>query len=244
MITVMLPCRNNINYLRESIDSILTQSYQDFELIIVDDFSDEPVWDILDTIKDERVRKYKNDKQIGLPQTLNKIIDLSKGDIFCRQDNDDISHKDKLKLQLELLQQGNDFIACKYQKINENGNLINSTWIDNANKATPEFIKKNITKESYIVGPAVMWSRKVFNTIGYFDPLMKIASDYNFFVRILKYFNVRIVNKVLYYHRKHKDSHRKFDLKYRQEDNIKTDYYHLALQRAETNTIIKDKETK
>ena len=240
MITVMMPARNNRQYIKKSIDSILNQTHKDFELIIVDDCSSEPIWDILEEYKknDSRVRIYKNSKKYGIPYTLNMIYDLSRGDVFCRQDNDDISHPQRLEKQLAGLKYA-DMSLCRYRRIDNKDKEISDTWIEKANVVNIEDIINDIDRTDYIVGGAPMWSREVFYGVGYFDLEMKIAQCYNYWIRIIKRFKINICEDKLYYHRRHKGSHRTDTNNACKDKNGKNiDFLKLAQDRAITNPII------
>ena len=86
---------NNERTLKSSINSILEQTYQDFELLIMDDNSTDKSYDILKEYesKDSRIRIFRNEKNLGLTKSLNILIANSQGDFIARQDGDDKSHK-------------------------------------------------------------------------------------------------------------------------------------------------------
>lgn len=96
MITVLMPVYNAERYLRQSIESILTQSYQSFEFLIINDGSTDNSEKIINSYKDERIRYIKNEKNLKLIATLNKGIDLAQGDYIARMDADDIALPDML----------------------------------------------------------------------------------------------------------------------------------------------------
>lgn len=207
-ISVLMAVYNNKKFLAESIGSILNQTYKNFELLVQDDGSVEDIWEVINKFDDKRIKKFKNDKNIGIPGTLNKLLDNSSGDCFIRQDSDDVSLSKKFEKEINLMKKGFDFVITRAKKINMLGEVFRDSWIDGINKANSEQIKKDIVNNCYIVCGTAMWTRKVFDKIGYFDPEMIIAQDYNYWLRVLRYFDVGIVDEVLFYHRKHPGSHR------------------------------------
>jgi len=235
-----MPVHGNLCYLEESINSILRQTYTDFELLIMDDGSPERV-SIGYDLEDPRVTLFRQNIQRGVPATLNTLLDKCKGDFICRQDGDDISRPNRLEKQMNALNDGYDLVLSNYGKIDENSNEINDMWITDINMATVDDIKNNIHKRNYIVGGAPMWTRKVFERIGYFDEKLKVAQDYNYWIRILKLFEPTKLGDVLYYHRKHGNSHRLKTSKYMKDDNITIGYNELAQQRALEYAIIKER---
>ena len=87
-------------YLREALDSILNQTYTNFEFIIVDDGSTDNSLSVIESYADSRIIVLKNDENIGLTKSLNKALEISKGEYVARMDSDDISLPDRCKLQL------------------------------------------------------------------------------------------------------------------------------------------------
>lgn len=86
-------------YLRESINSILNQTFTDYEFIIIDDGSDENTYKELQSYDDKRIRLYRNDTNIGLTKSLNKALRLARGEYIARMDADDVSNPDRLMVQ-------------------------------------------------------------------------------------------------------------------------------------------------
>jgi glycosyltransferase involved in cell wall biosynthesis len=102
LITVLMPVYNGKDYLRDSIESILSQTYLDFEFIIIDDGSTDSSLEIINSYakQDKRIIVRKNEHNIGLAKSLNAGIKLAKGQYIARQDADDLSSADRLDIQL------------------------------------------------------------------------------------------------------------------------------------------------
>ena len=103
LISVVLPVYNCKEYIRDSVQSILQQTYKNFELIIVDDGSEDGTLDILNNFKDKRIRLYKNKYNRGLIYSLNKALNKSKGQFIARMDADDICELNRLQKQINYL---------------------------------------------------------------------------------------------------------------------------------------------
>ena len=161
------------------------------------------------------------------------------GDFFCRQDNDDISSLSRLYEQVRLLKDGYDFVSCRIGRIDKDDKEINDSWIIESNTVSSIDIKKNIKNKNFLAGGSTMWTRKVFDKIGYFDTKLMVAQDYNYWIRILEYFDIQVIEKKLYFHRKHIDSHRKFTKTYKDKNGNTVNYGKLAVQRANEFPIIK-----
>lgn len=99
-------------YLREAIESILNQTYSNFEFIIIDDCSTDDSVSVIKSYEDSRIRLYKNEKNIGLTKSLNVALDLCKGEYIARMDSDDISEPIRFEKQIEYLMAHKNVIVC------------------------------------------------------------------------------------------------------------------------------------
>jgi glycosyltransferase involved in cell wall biosynthesis len=106
-VTVLMPVYNGEIYLREAMDSILNQTFTDFEFLIINDGSTDKSADIIRSYRDARIRLVENEKNLGLIATLNKGIDLSRGEYIARMDCDDISLPERLGTQVEFMDRNN-----------------------------------------------------------------------------------------------------------------------------------------
>ena len=105
VLTVYMPVFNAAPYLAQSIDSILSQTFSNFEFIIIDDASTDSSWKIIKSFarKDKRIRSYRNKINLGVSLTSNIAISLARGKFLARQDADDISAPDRLEKQIKYL---------------------------------------------------------------------------------------------------------------------------------------------
>ena len=238
LISVIMPVFNDIKYLGQSISSILKQTYTNFEFIILDDGSTEDVEGVVKRYKDERIRLYRNLYNIGLTKSLNICLDLAKGDYIARHDSDDISRYNRFEEELKCFKEGKNIglVSCWGRQVDMGGNVIHHVWFDKTIRIPESEIKKNITTGNYIVGSGAVFTREVFEKIGYYDEYFVTAQDYNYWLRILKYFDVRIAKKDLYYIHDNENSVRKKRV-------IKADWIIPECnRRANENTEIKNRD--
>ena len=96
---------NGASYLGEAIDSILDQSFKDFEFIVIDDGSQDNTWEVLSDYagKDSRLVLHRNKNNLGLTKSLNKGLNLARGEYIARMDADDISLSGRLEAQVNFL---------------------------------------------------------------------------------------------------------------------------------------------
>ena len=117
-ITVLMPVYNGAEYIIQAIESILNQSFTRFELLIVDDCSEDNSVDIIKSYNDQRINLISNVHNIGQTRTLNKGIKLAQGKYIARMDQDDISKNNRLDLQSSFLIKNPDIVLlgsnCKY----------------------------------------------------------------------------------------------------------------------------------
>ena len=105
LVSVIMSVYNDSDRVQKAIESILKQSYSNFELLIMDDCSSDQTLKICNKYSDlDNVKVYRNNENIGLTKSLNKLIELAKGDFIARQDSDDISHKMRIEKQIEYME--------------------------------------------------------------------------------------------------------------------------------------------
>lgn len=123
LVSVILPAFNAEMFLRESISSILNQSLKNIELIIINDGSTDSTEDIIKSFSDNRIVYLKNTINLGIIKTLNKGIDNAKGKYIARMDADDISMPNRLKRQIEVLENDEsiDIVNIKAYILNDSG---------------------------------------------------------------------------------------------------------------------------
>jgi glycosyltransferase involved in cell wall biosynthesis len=99
-ISVLVPVYNGIPYLPDALASVLQQTWRDFEVVVIDDASTDASWEVIRACRDARVRAFRNERNLGLPGTLNRGLALCQGEWIARQDQDDLCHPARLEAQL------------------------------------------------------------------------------------------------------------------------------------------------
>lgn len=197
-VSVLMPIYNAALYLRDAIDSILNQTYGNFELILLDDFSTDGSSDIIDSYYclDERIIVYHGKENVGLANILNVGIKMARGKYIARMDSDDISLPDRLRFQLEYLESNIDvdLCSCAMKQFGASDRLMK---YDN----DTEEIKFNAMFYSPILHASSMWRKERFNGL-LFEQEYVPAEDYRMWTVALLC-NIKMVNIpiVLYYYR-------------------------------------------
>lgn len=205
-VSVIMSVFNARQYLPETIDSILAQTYPKFEFIIIDDGSTEPgVWQLLKEYaqQDERIRLHKNEKNVGQSRSLNTALKLAQGEYIAVQDGDDVSNVDRLKLQVDVLDKQPEvvFVASEIEFIDANSNHLATTKL----YCHPEIVRWHMIFSNYIMGHSQVTFRKepVVRLGGYNVADYSYALDYELWCRLLKIGQCAIVPKPLLKYRKH-----------------------------------------
>lgn len=201
-VTVLMPIYNGGKYLREAIDSILGQTYHDFEFVIIDDGSTDNSVEIIQSFKDERIRLILNEKNIGLPSTLNKGIDLSNGEYIVRMDQDDISLPTRLERQVRFMD--------NYPEVGVCGTWIKyigiplRPWRSKINKYPLKHgeIKSRLLFNSVLAHPSVIMRSSLLEKFHLrYDPEHLYAEDWGLWQRCSFYFLLANIPEVLLLYR-------------------------------------------
>ena len=180
-ITVLLPCYNSEATLRESIDSVLAQTFADFELLILDDGStgmpEIPTGD-------PRIIYLRSDENLGLSRQLNLGLDRARGEFIARLDADDIAVPERFEKQLHLLRSSPDIGICGSHARLFDADGDREIW---HYPTDPDVCHASIFLRSSFLHPGVMMRRRVLesNNLRY-DGSLRVAQDYELWLRLLK----------------------------------------------------------
>lgn len=200
MISVIMPIYNGIQFLDDAICSILNQTYEDFEFIIIDDGSTEPVYELVKSCLDIRIKAFRNERNIGLTKSLNICLEKIRGDYIIRMDGDDISCPNRFEEQLKLFKGDVGLVGCWAQTINTQ-NELSPGFAEIRCQCSDEDLKTNYRETLCMVDATSMYSCKAMQHVGWFDAVCKLGQTYNYNIRVLKEFSGRIVQKELYQRR-------------------------------------------
>lgn len=180
-ISVLMPVYNAQKYLGEAIDSIINQSYKNWELILINDGSDDGSEAIIKSYEDTRIKYLKNDFNIGLINTLNKGLEFCSGKYIARMDADDIALKDRLAHQYKFLESNPAYGMCGGDALVIDNNGKETGRIKNV--YSNNLLKINLLFSVPFVHPCMMVRREVFERFKY-DMEFKHVEDYDLWCRI------------------------------------------------------------
>ena len=190
-VTVLMAVYNGERYLREAIESILTQTFQDFEFLIINDSSTDSTREIICSYADPRIELVDNEHNIGLTKSLNKGWRLAKGELIARQDGDDISEPERLARQVAFLEENSEIalLGSWYKEIDEQGNFIRDCNLPCESIS----ICWEILFYCPFVHSAVMFRKQTISEqIGFYDEAFSYAQDYDLWWRIAR--NLKVAN--------------------------------------------------
>jgi hypothetical protein len=184
-VTVLMAVYNGEDYLAESVDSILGQSYGDFEFLIVDDCSTDGTGDILgDYVStDNRVRVLKNEMNKGLPSSLNLGLAQSRGDLIARQDADDLSAPHRLQMQVALFEDRDDLAAVGswFESLDESGTPYG--W-SQPSDSSPTIQEQLSAGTNPLAHGSVMFQKKAILDLGGYDERFWFGQDFDLWLRL------------------------------------------------------------
>lgn len=195
---------NGSRYVEESIQSILGQTYANFEFIIIDDGSVDNTWKILTQYlsKDKRLVVLQNQENIGLTRSLNKALLISRGKYIARQDADDLSVKSRLAKQVAFLETNSEIIlaSSNYDRIDKDGKFIRRMKLD----CDFELILWNLLFYNYLGGHSqVIFRRDSVLSLGGYSENFPYAQDYELWTRLIKNGQITIMPDILLKYRLH-----------------------------------------
>jgi glycosyltransferase involved in cell wall biosynthesis len=206
-VSVILPAYNCEKFIGKAIQSVLKQTFTDFELIVLNDGSTDNTESVIQTFNDTRIVYLKNPDNKGLIYTLNKMITHANGKYLARMDADDICLPERLDLQKTFLDQNEiiTVIASTIDFINEQEEKT-GVWALDRQTISPEQIKKAILKQNCIAHPTVMMRSEIIKQLKYKE-YQKNIEDYDLWLRLLnRGYKIAKLDKPLLLYRIHDTS--------------------------------------
>ena len=192
---------NGQAFLREAIESILNQSYTDFELLIADDASTDRTPDIIRSYRDSRIRVVHHESNRGVAYTRSRALPLAKGEYVAVLDADDVSYPYRLETQVAYLDSHPDVVllGSSYEIIDDQGHVINTAHA----QTDPLSIRWHLLFGNCIAQSTVMYRLAEVLELGGYDDQVFVCEDYDLYVRIAARHPMAQLDEVLVQHREH-----------------------------------------
>ena len=199
LISIVLPVYNGAKYLRESIDSILAQTYTNWELLILDDCSTDESPAIAKEYEqlDPRVHYHRNEQNLRLPRNLNRGFSLAKGDYLTWTSDDNRYRPTALERMHTALKSdpAAQFVFASCRIIDGEGREVEYIMVDR------ESPRRIVGLDS--VGACFMYTRKAYEAVGDYDPDLVLVEDFDYWQRICMRFPCVAIEEILYDYRWH-----------------------------------------
>ena len=223
-VSVVIPMYNSSKYICEAIDSVLAQTYKDFEIIVIDDGSTDNSREAVSKYGEKIRYFYKNNG--GSPSARNLGLKNALGDYVAMLDSDDLWFSNKLELQVEIMERNKEvaLIATDSESFDEKGlvrsSLARAQRIPDKKSFKHKILQKdfndgaeikgNLYREllsnNFITVSSVMFNKKHLKTVGYFNEELLLAENYDMYLRIAKSYEILYFNKVTTRYRLRDDS--------------------------------------
>lgn len=199
MVSIVIPFYNGREFIHETLASFCAQTYNNWECLVIDDYSPESAEDICTSFNDSRIKYIKNDGLQGMANARNKGCMLANGEFIALCDQDDISLQNRLICQVEALQKDKDLLLVGTWRRNFGANENEVHYETN-----PEFIKIRLLGNSQFTNPSIMFRSSLFLKQGLeFNQKMAPADDYDFICRVSLLGKISNIPEVLFLYRIH-----------------------------------------
>jgi len=200
LVSVVMPVHNGERFLHEAIESVLNQTYTNFEFLIIENCSADSSVDIIKSYSDARIRLII-ETDCGQVQAYNRGFREAKGEYIFIHDQDDISNPRRFQKQLEcMVIKMIDICGSYFNLINPFGEELGKIQMPSNHK---EIVDELLYKNPTIFNSSVCIKNSVFNEIGYFDKKMYPSADYDFYLKGITNFSYANVPETLYSWRQH-----------------------------------------
>lgn len=199
-VTVLMPVYNGEKYLKQAIESILNQTFKDFEFLIINDGSTDSSKKIIKSFKDSRIKLINNEKNIKIAASLNKGLNLAQGKYIARMDCDDISLKNRLTWQIEFMNKNPQIgISGGFtKKIGTKKSFTTKYFLNH------DELKANMLFNASMSHPTIIMHKNLIEKHKLrYNKNFSNSQDRELWSRAIKFFKFANLNKVILYHRIH-----------------------------------------
>lgn len=210
-VSVCIPVYNGGEYISFSIQSVLNQTYENFELIVCDNCSTDNTEEVVRSFKDSRIKYFRNSGNLGLVGNANRCLSIASGEYLNILHHDDMMYPDNLELKVEMLDRNPDLglVHSNVEFIDGSGQCLNLTrfdarshYIENGRKIFQQYILRMPMGAAFFIG-AVLVRRECYLNLGGFNPLLPNVNDSEMWMRILLYYDVGCIDRRLVKYRLH-----------------------------------------
>ncbi len=204
-VSVCIPTYNRASLLRETIQSVLSQTFEEFELIVSDNASNDSTEDVVNSFKDNRIQYIKNERNIGLVGNFNQCLALAKGEYVTVFHDDDLMLPDNLVVKVRALDlnPGVGFVHSKVHIIDECGAILHyNTSLDNLQtgdsiESGRDFLRRSLLSDNLVYPTSVLIRKECYLKLGGFSDKVHFTTDFEYWMRISTNYDVMFLAKPL-----------------------------------------------
>ncbi len=211
-VSICIPSYNHGRFIKECIESVLGQTYADFELIICDDYSSDNSVEVIKSFTDSRIRFYQNGKNIGVVGNINKTQSLCIGKYITSIGSDDAMMPDNLKRKVKFLDTHPNvgFVHSEIIKIDEYGNVIGGHWAKHPDRDVVadrgEYLNRFVLEQNIVCAPSVLVRQECYERLGLYDERLIQTQDYEMWIRMLYQYDIGYIAEPLLKYRWHQNN--------------------------------------
>ena len=198
-VSVIMAVYNREQYIRQAVESILEQTFQDFECLLVNDASTDKTAEVLDAFSQQnpRVKVLTNSQNLGPAKSRNKAIEVAKGEYLAIMDSDDVSLPTRLEKQVEFLDRNTEIglLGSSWYAIDDAGQTL---WFNQSYQG-PQAVH-------FMCHGTTLLRKTCLEQIGYYRPFFQYAHDYDLYLRFSEKFTIDNLSQALYHLRIHENS--------------------------------------
>jgi len=204
-VSIVIPTYNRTDFLKRALKSVLEQSFQNYEVLVVDDCSRENVQEVLKELKDNRLRYLRHETNQGEAISRNTAIQAAQGEYIAFLDDDDEWMPEKLELQIDFMDKAPESTGAVYSEFlwmnSEDGRFLGRRKIPMKNGHIPtgkEEVYKILLVRNLIGTPSTVVLRKsCFKEIGFFDSQIAYGVDHDLWIRLARHYSLEYINRAL-----------------------------------------------
>jgi glycosyltransferase involved in cell wall biosynthesis len=198
LVSVVMPVYNVETYVGEAIESILGQTFSDFEFIIIDDGSADDTWNIIQSCKDERIIALRNNINSGNYPSRNRGMKIAKGKYIAVMDGDDIAMPERLEKQLEIMESDDTLLAHGTASVFSSGQI-------SRRPCSYELLKVMLLQDNIFLHPSLIIQKKIIVELGYYNEYYHFSSDYDLVCKIAQKGKIMNIPDILMRYRLHEN---------------------------------------
>lgn len=210
-VSVIMAAYNHERYVGKAVESVLGQTYEDWEMIIIDDCSKDHTADVVRQYEDERIKFYQSQNNKGAIKTFNKLLELAQGEYVAILGSDDIWYSNKLEKQIDYLEKNTSVAVCFSWAdiINEDGEIypngacdIDINVFNQENRTQGQWFRYFFEYGNCFCHPSSVVRKKVIDVVGGFDLRFLQLHDYYYWTEILQKYPIYILQEPLIQYRR------------------------------------------